>query len=236
MKSIFLTLSLVLAMLTNSMGQNLTADDVFVTLRLVDKDDIPEKFAKIEIEEISSKKIYTCTTDSFGECEIILPQGATYHTGGYIYGKPFDFPNVLELPDVDGPLNFDYNLKIIDNNFYHELYNDKYTLEEIYFETDKANFTKESFKELDNLYTVLIENPKMEIEIAGHTDNVGEEDYNLELSYQRANSVMKYLIEKGIDKSRLAAKGYGEVQPIEDNKTEAGRKKNRRTEIRIIRQ
>ena len=72
------------------------------------------------------------------------------------------------------------------------------------------------------------------IEIVGHTDNVGEEDANLLLSRKRAENVRAYLIRNGIDQSRIKATGYGESQPIATNNTPEGRQKNRRTEVRII--
>jgi outer membrane protein OmpA-like peptidoglycan-associated protein len=68
----------------------------------------------------------------------------------------------------------------------------------------------------------------IKLSIEGHTDNVGKDDYNQTLSEQRANSVRAYLLSKGIDESRLIAQGFGETQPIADNKTAAGKAKNRR--------
>ncbi|MGZ4035465.1 MAG: OmpA family protein, partial [Bacteroidia bacterium] len=68
------------------------------------------------------------------------------------------------------------------------------------------------------------------------TDNVGNKDANQKLSEDRANSVRTYLIKKGIAAERIVAKGYGDTQPIDDNKTEAGRQKNRRTEVRTIKE
>ena len=76
----------------------------------------------------------------------------------------------------------------------------------------------------------------MEIEIAGHTDNVGTIESNIKLSKERANSVRNYLIKKGISAKRVIAKGYGETQAVADNLTPQGRKKNRRTEVRIIKE
>ncbi|MFM7726035.1 MAG: OmpA family protein, partial [Flavobacteriales bacterium] len=71
------------------------------------------------------------------------------------------------------------------------------------------------------------------IEIGDHTDNVGSDDTNLTLSNNRAQSVVDYLIRKGIDSGRLTAKGYGETQPIDTNDTDIGRAKNRRTEFKV---
>ena len=77
-------------------------------------------------------------------------------------------------------------------------------------------------------------NPTLRIEISGHTDNVGKDDYNMTLSENRAKSVRQWLIDKGINTQRIVAKGYGKTKPIADNSTEEGRQQNRRTEFKII--
>ncbi len=82
----------------------------------------------------------------------------------------------------------------------------------------------------------LKDNPTVKIQISGHTDNVGKPADNLNLSNYRARAVVNYLIEKGTNGQRLSAKGFGETQPIADNKTETGKAKNRRTELKIISQ
>ena len=72
------------------------------------------------------------------------------------------------------------------------------------------------------------------IEIAGHTDNVGNDADNLKLSQQRADAIRQYLIKKGIQPPRVIAKGYGASQPVADNSTDEGRRRNRRTEVKIL--
>jgi outer membrane protein OmpA-like peptidoglycan-associated protein len=76
--------------------------------------------------------------------------------------------------------------------------------------------------------------PTLRIEISGHTDNVGSKSYNKKLSEKRAKAVVDYLVDKGIDKSRLAFAGYGFAQPIASNDTPLGRQKNRRTEFKVL--
>ncbi|MFH1436746.1 MAG: OmpA family protein [Pseudomonadota bacterium] len=92
---------------------------------------------------------------------------------------------------------------------------------------------KTSFKILDVVADVLNMNPGISIEVQGHTDDTGERDHNLELSQKRAESVMGYLVEKGIDEKRLEAKGYGPDKPIADNETKKGKEENRRVEFKI---
>jgi outer membrane protein OmpA-like peptidoglycan-associated protein len=103
----------------------------------------------------------------------------------------------------------------------------------IEFETGKSTIKKKSFPLLDQIAATFIENSNYIIEVQGHTDNVGNADYNMKLSDDRANSVMNYLVAHGVSSTRMTARGYGLTMPIADNKTKAGRQKNRRVEFKI---
>lgn len=109
-------------------------------------------------------------------------------------------------------------------------------LNNIFFDLDKANLKAESYEELNRLVTFLKENKKIEIEISGHTDNQGSDEYNLKLSQLRAESVLSYLTSKGIDQMRLVAKGFGKSKPVASNEKEEGRAQNRRVEFTILKQ
>ncbi|EMR03593.1 Root adhesin [Cesiribacter andamanensis AMV16] len=109
-------------------------------------------------------------------------------------------------------------------------------LRNIYFDFDKATFMKESYDELNKLERLLNENPDMVIEISGHTDNVGGKEYNRVLSQRRAQAVVDYVVQKGISKARISAKGYGEERPIASNDDDKeGRALNRRVEFKVLR-
>lgn len=112
--------------------------------------------------------------------------------------------------------------------------NGKITLNNVFFDFDKSELKPESFAELDKLVELLLKNPAVKMEIAGHTDSKGDKKYNLLLSQKRAESVMEYLLKKGIDKLRLTAKGYGDTQPVAPNDTEENQAKNRRTEVKVL--
>lgn len=107
-------------------------------------------------------------------------------------------------------------------------------LKNIYFDFDKTTLKKESFTELNKVVEFLKQNPSVEIEISGHTDNKGSDDYNLNLSQGRSQSVVDYIVSQGIDSFRLTAHGYGETKPIETNDTDAGRANNRRVEFTVL--
>lgn len=103
----------------------------------------------------------------------------------------------------------------------------------ITFPTAQSSVRADFYPVLDAVADVLKEYNKTSISVSGHTDNVGRDDYNLQLSQDRANSVAQYLISRGVASGRVSATGYGKAQPIGDNSTEAGRSQNRRVEIRI---
>lgn len=107
-------------------------------------------------------------------------------------------------------------------------------LKNIFFDFNQATLKPESFIELNQLLKFLQDNPQLIIEIGGHTDDVGSDEYNLNLSQKRADAVKDYLVQKGISENRLVAKGYGKSKPIASNATEEGRAQNRRTEFMII--
>ena len=107
---------------------------------------------------------------------------------------------------------------------------------EIYFKFNSAEIEPESYPLLNQIGRVLERHKEWKLEIAGHTDSIGTEEYNLKLSQRRAEAVRKYLLEHfDIFARNLIAKGYGESRPIADNGTSEGRARNRRVEFRIIR-
>jgi len=104
-------------------------------------------------------------------------------------------------------------------------------LEGVYFDTDKATLKPESVETLDRVAASLKAFPAVRLEVAGHTDSRGAKAHNQKLSEARAKTVMDYLVGKGVDAGRLAAKGYGMDKPIAPNTTDEGRAKNRRVEL-----
>ena len=108
-------------------------------------------------------------------------------------------------------------------------------LRNIYFDFNKATFKKESYDELNKLERMLSENPNITVEIAGHTDKIGSPAYNKALSLKRAQAVVDYVVRKGIPKSRIVARGYGEERPLASNDDEReGRALNRRVEFKVL--
>ena len=107
-------------------------------------------------------------------------------------------------------------------------------LKNIYFDFDRTTLKDESFPELNKVVDFLKENETVEIEISGHTDNRGSDEYNVNLSQGRSQAVVDYIIGQGIDEFRLVARGYGETKAIDTNDTDAGRANNRRVEFTVL--
>ncbi len=107
-------------------------------------------------------------------------------------------------------------------------------LKNIFFEFAKARLLPKSFTELDKLVTLLKNHPQIHIKIQGHTDDVGTRSRNQKLSEKRAQSVVHYLITKGIQPNRLKAEGFGETRPIDTNQTKEGRQNNRRVAFVVL--
>jgi outer membrane protein OmpA-like peptidoglycan-associated protein len=142
--------------------------------------------------------------------------------------------NIDKCPDVPGKVEFDGcptkdAVKVNVRRDSLEL------REKIHFETNKAVIKPESFGLLNQVVATLVQHPEiLKLRIEGHTDSVGTRPYNLGLSQRRAQSVVEYLVNKGIDPGRLSSEGFGMERPIATNKTEEGRGQNRRVEMIIL--
>lgn len=169
-----------------------------------------------------------------GEYEIRLPAGHLYGVRAESKERVSENQN-LDLRNVTADQvieHKDFNLDPIQVAAVEE--NVTIVLNNVFFDFDKAVLKAESFPELNRIVTLMNEKPAMQIEIAGHTDATGPEQYNLGLSERRAKAVVTFLTEKGIDKSRVTTLFFGESRPVETNASQHGRKKNRRVEFKIL--
>jgi len=177
----------------------------------------------------ANERDYQGITDADGKFSIRLPSGAKYEI--FILGfKDSTSYNVLDIPALHGKAYYKDPF-VVDIQFQPSK---TFILEDCNFETGKAEIQEESYPVIDELVAYLNRKEDVRIEIGGHTDNVGTAANNLKLSQERADAVRNYIISKGIDPSRVEAKGYGLTQPIDDNRTESGRAANRRTEVKIL--
>ncbi len=172
-------------------------------------------------------EVFSKISDKEGKCFFVLIKGSEYLIKYKNFGKDVEYQKV-QIPDVARLKELKVLVKFQPAT--------AYTLDNVLFETGKANLKGSSFKAIDELASAMTAKSTMEIEIAGHTDNVGDKDANLKLSQERAEAVRDYLIKKGINANRITAKGYGDTKPVADNSTEAGKQQNRRTEVKIIKE
>lgn len=182
----------------------------------------------VNLTDEEKKSRQEMTNDS-GEVLLCLPTGANYAFSvskeGYLfYSDAFELSEHRQIYD---PYNLRIELQPVQAGAEMNLYN-------IYFETDSFRILSKSEPELQKLVEFLINNSHLKVEIQGHTDNTGSTERNQKLSELRAKSVVKYLVNQGIDSSRLNAAGYGEKKPVASNDEETGRRLNRRTTIKIL--
>ncbi|MGG9961448.1 OmpA family protein [Ferruginibacter sp. SUN106] len=176
-----------------------------------------------------NSKEYQGLTDDNGKFTVRLPSGDTYEI--FILGfKDSASYNFLEIPALKG--NAYYKDPFVVD--IQHMPAKSFVLEDCNFETGKANLEESSYSVLDELVAYLVRKDDEKIEVGGHTDNVGTAAKNLVLSQDRANTVRAYLLTKGIDPSRVTAKGYGATKPVASNATADGRAQNRRTEVTIL--
>lgn len=186
--------------------------------------------AAIELVDVNTRQLQTSVKSDVknGSYLIVLNNGAEYalevKKQGYAF-KSMTF-NYAKGKD-EKPLEINIPLEPIGAGVV-------FTINNVFFEYNKYALLDKSKVELDNLVKFLKENSEINGEISGHTDNIGDKARNKELSLQRAHSVRDYLVENGIDASRLVYKGYGDTQPAATNDTEEGRAKNRRIEFKIL--
>ena len=185
--------------------------------------------AKIKIYDNSTGEVYTSVSSNSasGKFLLSLPSGLNYgisvEAEGYLFhSENFNIPEGSAYNMVSKEIA----LKNIDIG-------SKIALRNVFFETGKSEVKIDSYPELDRLIQLMMDVPTLKIELSGHTDNVGNDEYNLNLSQRRADAVRAYLTSRGVDKSRVLAVGYGESKPVDSNDTKDGRANNRRTEFEI---
>ena len=185
--------------------------------------------AVIEITDNKTGKVTEkfTTNSATGKFLISLPSGGNYgiavKADGYLFhSENFDIPAGSAYNMVNKTIELK-NIKI----------GSKIALRNIFFDVGKSSLRPESNAELDRLVKLLKDVPGLKIELSGHTDNTGSAQGNITLSQSRADAVVNYLVSKGIQKTRLTAKGYGSSKPIDTNDTSDGRQNNRRTEFEI---
>ncbi|KXK56633.1 MAG: peptidoglycan-associated outer membrane protein [Chlorobi bacterium OLB5] len=179
----------------------------------------------------ANKNAGSLTSDpETGKYIITLPNGTNYS----YFAERSGYYSVSNNIDLSSQNEFSELIVDIVLNSVQSLQNTAIVLNNIYFDFDKFDLMEASFTELNRVVKFLNDNPGVKIEISAHTDSKGSDDYNLSLSQKRAESVVNYLVQQGVDPSRLTARGYGESLPVADNATDEGAAKNRRVEMKVL--
>ena len=201
-----------------------------LTIEVSDFDSIPEANAKIFIWNVADSLGFSeqLISDIDGKTEITVDQGQEYNVKIFKADKFFIFKEI-KIPDLnyDFTMNYTFQIKVFEG------YLDIIDLD-VHFASNSAEIKESDKEKLDRLYERLLNNPLTQIELASHTDSIGSDENNMRLSQSRSNSVKKYIVDKGINENRIVAKGYGEKEPKESNKSAEGRAINRRTEVRTV--
>ncbi len=184
---------------------------------------------KYDLMTFNGKSINSGFTDRRGEAIFKVLPGKNYNLTvskkGYVFmSEYFKLDSIAKFEEP-------YLLEIVMDKIKVAETTKPVVLKNIFFKSGSAELLKESDLELENMVTLLTDNPKSRIKIIGHTDNVGKGEDNQRLSLDRANSVKRALVEKGILSERIMSEGRGETEPIASNDDLNGRKKNRRTEF-----
>lgn len=202
--------------------------NAFIIGRVVDESSHPIK-AQIEvIDNSTNQAIEKIQSDSEGMFKITSAlkknYDITFNKSGYL----FQSVSVV-IPDSGG-----YEKNLGDITLQKVAVGKKIVLNNIFFDSNESTLRKESFSELERAVKLMNDMSSLQMEISGHTDNIGSSKSNRQLSELRAKAVKDFLISKGCDKDRLKHKGYGSGQPISTNNTEIGRQMNRRTEFKVL--
>ena len=198
----------------------------------------------IIVDEITQKPIEsTIELIDNEEGEVLATFKSNSKTGKYVISLPSGNNYGLAIYAEDY-LFYSDNFIVPKHEGYHEVVRNvslqrveigkSISLQNIFFDYKKTNIISDSEVELNRIVKLMKKYISLRIEVQGHTDNVGGKEYNQNLSLRRAESVMHYIVSKGIAKSRISASGFGFSRPLSTNDTEKGRKKNRRSEIIII--
>ena len=189
----------------------------------------PSKGEQVFFKNETTQQLFAGRSDVNGKFSLVLPVGSRYT----ITVKAMTDTARYSVVDIPAPGPDEYYTEPFVVNVKFSLAK-SYTLDHVHFDFGKASLRPESFHELDELVDFMKNKETVKIEVGGHTDNVGNDAENLLLSQQRADAIRNYLIKKGVNTSRVIAKGYGATQPIAENTTDQGRQKKRRTEIHIL--
>jgi len=218
-----------------------TRSEAALKFVVVDKDTGPVKGVVVKLSTPSGQNYYTEETDAEGYAEVLVPVGTNYDLTYLSLGRR---DVAAQVPVSDKPSQ---TIKLTLRYKFHrppplpapkvepgvapEVERPRFVLKGVEFDTGKATIRPESFPQLEQVVEYMTHKKSAQIEVSGHTDNVGDPKLNKTLSTKRAFAVRAYLVSKGIEEARIEALGFGDERPIAENDSDANRQKNRRIEV-----
>ncbi len=225
-------LLLIIVLIVSAGYSNAQFTKVPVDVSVKSADGSPIQGEQIWIQEVNRKLVFKGVSDESGNFHLEIDGPGMYMIKIKSVGEARNYQQ-FSVPKLGPNESYGtYNIGVIIEP------TKVFTLDNVYFEFASAELQEESFAELDELVELMQLKQSMEVEIGGHTDQRGSDEYNLKLSQDRANSVKKYLVSKGIEEGRITAVGYGESKPIaigSDNDDHIV-SRNRRTEVKILKE
>lgn len=203
---------------------------ILVKGKTLNKKDSSQIFARIFIENLKTgERVYEILSSSLtGEFELILPGGSEYG----LRAEKSNFLSVNQNIDLSSEIKYEE----IEMNLYLVPIEkgQNFVFNNIFFDFNDFKLLEKSKPELERLYNTMSSNKSLKILISGHTDDVGSDEFNYDLSIKRASSVKSYLIDKGISDDRISIKGHGSKKPLAIGQDDKSRKMNRRVELTIL--
>jgi outer membrane protein OmpA-like peptidoglycan-associated protein len=225
-KSVLLLAMLVIGQFAIAQNLEATEKEALLNVVVTDFEGNPKPNEVILFERESDGKAISKKTTADGTFQVLLPKGQTYKIKYQAFLKSKESSSI-EIPDQPGYMEATLTVEMENvKEMTFEL--------DVHFDVAKASIKPESFKVMDELVLAMQRQPETKVELAGHTDSDGDDAANLLLSQQRADAVKDYLVRKGIASSRISTVGYGERKPVASNQNEAGKARNRRTEVRVV--
>lgn len=204
-----------------------TNDLALVNTSVTNKAKSPRVGDRVYFVSKKNNKKFPGITNSEGKFSMLLPIGDTYLVEYKDFMEKVDY-NEFTIPAKQSKYTMEITISYEPARVI--------VLQNVEYDFNKSTIRPSSYNTLNDLVEVMTNKPKLIIEIGGHTDDVGSDESNQILSLDRANAIKQYLVNKGVKADRIQTKGYGETQPIADNTKDDGRQKNRRTEVKIVKE
>ena len=222
-KLFIISLLSILSFIANSQDLKPTEKKALLNFMVTDMDGFPRKNETVIVKDITRNLEYSAVTNEGGRCGVLVPKGSKYKIKYVDLTEKTDYSD-FDVPNEFGLMSFNIQIKFEPSK--------QIEIDGVSFEKGTSVLTADSKTRLDTVAEFL-NTRKVKIEIACHSDNTLSVEESKSLTLKQANVVRDYLLSKNVKADNLTAKGYGSIEQISDNNTEAGKAKNNRVEFRV---